>query len=547
MTAVDALNYYLCANVLLIVAAVLVGFFKRQFPPGSGSSHKQRLIGANAISLSVGLLPMASLFVGNEPSMYAAQVWAASSMEGMSAVVPSTAVVEATGVGGLTVPLISAMQFWMAVLISGAVISLSRLMKDAQVVRQIIMGAQRFRIRGGLRILSSDDVTVPFSLWAPFRFYIVVPSALILNPGQLRVALRHEAQHHRQADTKLLYVYLSLKTAFFWNPAAHLMERWLREFQEFACDEAVIAHGDIGREEYCHCLLHMAEASSAKSQTMLCASMAGNTNPGLLRERVIAVLQPPVRDGLSWYRGALAAIAAGVMAVMAIAFSSIVKDRRVSLEVADHMVEAAQIGSSVPLSVNQDVLQQLNILLATPDGQVFLNGSLQRMREYGSLISSEIESSKLPWELLAVPLIESGYQNLPPGDNPKHGAGIWMFIAHTARNFGLRIDSERDERLDVAAQTKAAVRLFSSLHAQFGDWGLAFLGYNVGSAQVERAIIEAGSRDPWEVIAAVKTEDAQYLSRLMAAILIINETTAGSRSVFEADGVVSLVRRVPLR
>lgn len=530
MTVIDVLNHYVCTNALLIVAAIMVGLIKRSHPLALGLSHESRLWVANAIFLAAVLLPVIAQLSRQEFSSSVAQVWAASSMETISVATPGSAVVEASGVGGLTVPLIAVLQYWWAVLMLGGLIPLWSVSKEVRTIRKIIAGSQRCRVQGRLRILSSDEITVPFSLWVPFRSYIVVPSSLLLQPALLRVALRHEAQHHRQIDTKWLYLYLGAKIAFFWNPAVHLLERWLRELQELACDEAVIARGDIGREAYCCCLLQMAEASVPGSRTALSAGMVGNANPKLFQQRVIAALHAPEPRDSFWKIGSSVAVAVGVMAVAAVAASSTVQDRRVSLELAEEMVKGIGQDGAIPVVVNDAVLEQLNALLATPDGRAFLHSGLQRMGEYQSLIARELESSELPRELLAVPLIESGYQNLPPRKNPKHAAGIWMFIGHTARQFGLKVDGERDDRLDVAAQTKAAMRLLGDLHAQFGDWGLAFLGYNMGSARVEKAIAEVGSRDPWEVIASGAQNDPQYLPRLMAAILIIKDTDRATQN-----------------
>lgn len=143
------------------------------------------------------------------------------------------------------------------------------------------------------------------------------------------------------------------------------------------------------------------------------------------------------------------------------------------------------------------------------------------MRAHEAFIAGELLRHGLPLELLAVPLVEAGYRNPPPGPDPRHGAGLWMFIAPTAREFDLTVDAERDDRLDVAAATGAAIRLLSSLHRRFGDWGLALLAYNAGSRRVERAIAETGSRDVWTLVERGHENDAGYLPRVMAAILIL--------------------------
>jgi membrane-bound lytic murein transglycosylase D len=147
------------------------------------------------------------------------------------------------------------------------------------------------------------------------------------------------------------------------------------------------------------------------------------------------------------------------------------------------------------------------------------------MQDHQALISAELIQHGMPLELLAVPLVESGYRNLPQGEDLRHGAGLWMFITPTAQRFGLTVDANRDERLNVAAESGAAMRYLAALHHQFNDWGLALLGYNAGSARVEKAIRETGSRDVWEIIGKGYENDPDYLPRVMAAILIVKNPT----------------------
>lgn len=185
------------------------------------------------------------------------------------------------------------------------------------------------------------------------------------------------------------------------------------------------------------------------------------------------------------------------------------------------MLAIARRGSDFPLVANERVVAQLNRLLGTPDGRAFVRASLRRMQEHQGLISAAIARYGLPAELMAVPAIESGYRNLPPGDNPRHGAGLWMFIEPTARQFGLAIDGNIDERLDVALETAAAMRMLGSLHERFDDWALALLAYNAGERMVDEAMHATDSRNAWLAVEQGFENDPDYLPRVMAMALIM--------------------------
>jgi membrane-bound lytic murein transglycosylase D len=137
------------------------------------------------------------------------------------------------------------------------------------------------------------------------------------------------------------------------------------------------------------------------------------------------------------------------------------------------------------------------------------------------LVNPIVSRFKAPKELLAVPFVESGWRNLPHNGNPHHGAGFWMFIAPTARRFGLQVNATVDERLDGEKETVAAMSLLTENYQRFGSWEIALLAYNAGEERVENAIATQGTRDPWALVRAGVETDKGYLARVMAAVLIL--------------------------
>jgi len=253
--------------------------------------------------------------------------------------------------------------------------------------------------------------------------------------------------------------------------------------------------------------------------------MSGSATGLVLKRRVEAILRRPTRHTRSSTVALASAAVAAFMFMAAHAFTAPIHDRRVSAAEATEMADIARAGGGIAVEMNARVLAQLNLLVATPDGRAFLQKSLLRMREFEPFLSEQIRLRGLPPELLAVPLVESGYRNLPPDGNPRHGAGLWMFVTPTAKRFGLTVEGETDDRLNVAAETRAALELFESLYAHFGSWELALLGYNAGSAKVEQGIRETGSNDAWDLVDKGYQNDADYLSRVMAVMLIMKNPT----------------------
>ncbi len=98
---------------------------------------------------------------------------------------------------------------------------------------------------------------------------------------------------------------------------------------------------------------------------------------------------------------------------------------------------------------------------------------------------------------------------------------MWQFIPSTARNFGLKVDAQVDERLDIERETDAAMRLLLANKARFNSWELSLLAYNVGENKVQDAINRTGSRDVWTLIDAGVENDTADVAKVMAAILIM--------------------------
>lgn len=224
-----------------------------------------------------------------------------------------------------------------------------------------------------------------------------------------------------------------------------------------------------------------------------------------------------------WISVSVGIVIASIMGATAYASKGLVQDRRVSLSQAQAMAARAQSETGFPVVVNDLVLKQLNRYIGTPEGREFMRASLARMENYKDTISEHLQKYGVPAEIMAVPIIESGYQNLTEGQSSTamKAAGLWQFIPSTARNYGLQVDGQKDDRLDVAKNTDAAMRYLQGNHLRFKDWHLSALAYNMGEGAVQKGMNALGSRDAWTLIRNGHEGDKDYLPKLMAAILIM--------------------------
>jgi len=106
-------------------------------------------------------------------------------------------------------------------------------------------------------------------------------------------------------------------------------------------------------------------------------------------------------------------------------------------------------------------------------------------------VVEELRKASLPTEFALIPFVESGYR--PNARNGNGPAGLWQFIATTARNHRVPMSEGYDGRLSAVDSTQAAVRYLKTLHGMFGgDWRLATMAYNAGEYRVLQGLRKAG-------------------------------------------------------
>ena len=67
-------------------------------------------------------------------------------------------------------------------------------------------------------------------------------------------------------------------------------------------------------------------------------------------------------------------------------------------------------------------------------------------------------------------------------------AGIWQFMPSTAKQYGLEVNDEVDERYDLAKETAAACRYIKSAYEKYGDWASVASSYNGGTARITKEL-----------------------------------------------------------
>ena len=140
----------------------------------------------------------------------------------------------------------------------------------------------------------------------------------------------------------------------------------------------------------------------------------------------------------------------------------------------------------------------------------------ERVARLRPLLDPILSQAGVPTEFAAIVVVESG------GDSaalsPKGARGLWQLMPDTARRYGLKVDAEKDERLDVEKSTRAAAAYLRDLHAEFHDWQLALAAYNSGEQTVQQALVRTGGTGFSVAAPALPAETQGYVPAVLAVL-----------------------------
>ncbi len=173
---------------------------------------------------------------------------------------------------------------------------------------------------------------------------------------------------------------------------------------------------------------------------------------------------------------------------------------------------------------------------------------LQKMKDWGKpyfdMMDLILVQHGVPKELKYLAVIESGLKV-----NAKSWAGAvgpWAFMPAAAREYGLKVYRNYDERTDYYKSTHAAASLLTDLFVKYGDWLLVIAAYNGGPGVVNKAIRASGSRDFWTLQRHLPVESMNHVKKFIATHYImqgeggITTSTKGEMKDIIANGNVQL-------
>lgn len=172
------------------------------------------------------------------------------------------------------------------------------------------------------------------------------------------------------------------------------------------------------------------------------------------------------------------------------------------------------MASRIPMTYNEQVRRFIELYVVRRREQV--QRMLGQSQYYFPMFEQVLDAYDMPLELKFLPIIESALNTRALS---RVGAsGLWQFMYHTGKRYGLEVSSYVDERRDPYKATVAAAKFLRDLYSIYGDWHLAIAAYNCGPGNVNRAIARSGGvRDFWKIYYHLPRETRGYVPAFIAA------------------------------
>jgi hypothetical protein len=168
-------------------------------------------------------------------------------------------------------------------------------------------------------------------------------------------------------------------------------------------------------------------------------------------------------------------------------------------------------GELVPTSDN-DVSERLDREMIT-NMNYHSNTTLviKRANRVFPIIEPILAKNGVPDDFKYLAVIESSLVNAV---SPAGARGVWQFMPTTAKEYGMEVSGEVDERYHLEKSTEAACKYLLDAYKKFGNWTLVAASYNGGMAGINR-VLEAQQVTSY-YDALFYEETGRYVFRILA-------------------------------
>jgi hypothetical protein len=141
---------------------------------------------------------------------------------------------------------------------------------------------------------------------------------------------------------------------------------------------------------------------------------------------------------------------------------------------------------------------------------------IKRANRYFPVIEPILQKYGIPDDFKYLAVTESGLTN---SVSPANAVGFWQILEGTARDYGLEVNEEVDERYHLEKSTEVACRYILESYKKYGSWTLAAASYNAGRKGIDRQSGRQKVSDYYDLLLGEET--GRYLFRVLSFKLIL--------------------------
>ena len=136
---------------------------------------------------------------------------------------------------------------------------------------------------------------------------------------------------------------------------------------------------------------------------------------------------------------------------------------------------------------------------------------IKRAHKYFPIIEPMLKKYGIPDDFKYLAVAESGLEN---NSSSAGAAGFWHFLKSSAKEYGLEVNQNVDERYNLEKSTKVAADYLKKSKKRFGTWTLAAAAYNAGNARIARNLKKQQVTDYYDLL--LNSETSRYVLRIVA-------------------------------
>ncbi|MCF6348154.1 MAG: lytic transglycosylase domain-containing protein [Flavobacteriaceae bacterium] len=166
---------------------------------------------------------------------------------------------------------------------------------------------------------------------------------------------------------------------------------------------------------------------------------------------------------------------------------------------------------------------------------------IKRTHKYFPIIEPILKEKGVPNDFKYLAVIESNLRNVT---SPAGAKGFWQLLKAAARENGLEVNDNVDERYHLEKATRAACDYLLKAKKKFGTWTMAAAAYHDGNGGLNKKLTQQQVNSYYDVLAGENTQ--RYVPRILAAKEILsNPKKYGFQ--FDEDDLYNLPASYPVK